>query len=246
MSSVTIQERRGQQARDLASLIRKTGKLVLPEANPDFPNRDGRFDHVYGKLGERLYGGLITAAAQLEDPKLYRLVRKLNVLNGCYVMTRILSYGPQAYADHVDLTASSPETALEDLGQVMKRDKAVVKIFADTDIRSNQTYEANFGLLQHAPTYPDVLPFVVGPDADGNPSFQASPVVLMRTWRDVADNWRGPEPYPEAAKPIYCPAVGMVLNHLWGTAVNACMSEPNLFPADLAMLRGATSGSVAA
>lgn len=231
---------RSQHAKDLAAIVR--GFVLVPTAPdfiPDF-TRDERFYHAYGRLAEGLYGGFVKQAEASQDERLIGLSRRPSVLHGLYVLTRMLSYGPAAYASHlkaapVETSLNIPDAATH-LSSIMKRSKGILKLFADRDIKSNHALEVNFGLLQYPPTYETEPPFVIQPDGEGDLKFDASSSALDRTnFEIIRRRLEGSLPQPGPAE-IHCPAIGIVLDTMWDKAVDECAGNPGLYPADLAEL----------
>ncbi len=231
------QEQKSQQAKDLASIVRDPAAQGESDFVPEY-DKDNRFDHAYGRLGEDLYIGFAQQANASGNERLIELASRYNVLNGLYIMTRLLSYAPSAY---VEYTKARPvaEQSLDELGQIMQASRSVLKPFADRDIKGSQTYEIHFGLQQYPPMYSDVPPFLIEENEAGDVQLQASPTILRRAGIETIQ--RG-IPTLDPSK-IYCPAVGMVMNSLWSAAVTECVERPELFPADLAKLSFETTDS---
>ena len=150
---MNLGDKRTQQANDLRAIIGHD-ELVLPnkvELDPNF-EREDRFDNEYGRLAERLYGGLAVMAAASGNERMTGLVSHGNVLNGMYVLTSMLSYGPKAYGAYLQ-DHPTPEHPVAELGKIMKRSDGTARLFADIDGYSNASFELNFGLWQHPPVY---------------------------------------------------------------------------------------------
>jgi hypothetical protein len=234
-NGIPVREVRTQQARNLGAIIRQPCESVDSELILPF-TRDERFDHVYGRLGEQLFIGFGRQAHASGDEKLISIAGRPAVLHGCYVMSRLLSYGPSAYADYMH---ANPEASpsLAEFTDIMKRSKGTFKTFADTDKKSNTTLEMNFGLLQYPPIYDDVPAFSIAPNKAGQLEFKESPVIKRRAMREIL-SWLPADALVQTKAPgdIYCPAVGIVLSTLWESGIDTAASDPALFAADFSRL----------
>jgi hypothetical protein len=117
----------------------------------------------------------------------------------------------------------------------MLRSSGVLKPFANCDIKTNKTLENSFGLLEHPPVYEET-PFVIAPNQDGRLVFGESPSTLLQAKIEVIGRTLAGNIDPGAAGDIHCPAVGIVLNSMWAKAVESCVENPELYPADLARI----------
>lgn len=226
-TSAGLQETRRQQARDLRTLLGNSQFEAATDTSGIEFIRDKRFNGEYGLLAERLFCGLGERATATGNERLVEFAGGLNVLHGCYVMGKILSYGPSAYLKYL---ADSPETkdpAAIDLGNIMLRSKKILRLFADKTQRDNTTYEINFGLHQYSPVH-EKVPFRISPNESGLLVFSESPVTLMHTRLEIARRnlQKGVESEPDG---IHCPASGRVLDSIWSAAVEECVKDASLF-----------------
>ncbi|HVA11374.1 MAG TPA: hypothetical protein VNG32_04395 [Candidatus Dormibacteraeota bacterium] len=114
----------------------------------------------------------------------------------------------------------------------MRRSSDIVKIFADCDIKSNHTFELNFGLLQYKPLY-EPLPFIIEPDETDQPVFGPSHRTLLLTQTDIMSRRLGGDIPTEPDPAARCPAIGRVMTAFWNAGVDECVSDPGLFAAGL-------------
>lgn len=224
---------RSYQARALADIVKGSeDKALDPAYVPDF-TPDTRFDDAYGRLGERLYVDYAQKGDATGNEALRELAKRAINLHGCYVLTRLMRYGPEAYADYSKDQPFHQPSILE-LAGIMQRSSAVHKTFADLNKKDNTTAETAFGLLTFAPQYEDIAPFQITPDAQGGLVFDASPVLLRRAKIEALQK-RLAEGLPIGGEPgEKCPAIGMVLDGLWSKGVELCATDPQLYAADLA------------
>lgn len=230
-------ELRSQQARDLAEVLRKSAAMpVNPTYAPHIPplSRDRRFSGKYGELGERLYLGYALRGDATGDQHLRAISVNPLTQHGCYVLTRIMSNGPEAYANYSRVLPDHQPSVIE-LVEIMGRSSGVLKTFADISKKDNTTIETTFGLLESPPPHTDVPPFEVGPNQQGELEFRTSPIFLQRA-KVEAMQIRLSENLPVTRQPdeLFCPAIGIVLNSLWTKGLESCASDPQLFAADLA------------
>jgi hypothetical protein len=234
---LALKELRSQQARDLADVLRKSAAIRAdPTYIPRVPplSRDRRFPGKYGELGERLYLGYALRGDATGDEHLRALSANGLTQHGCYVLTRIMSKGPEAYANYSQAQPDHQPSVTE-LGEIMNRSSAILKTFADISKKDNTTIETAFGLLQYPPLYDDVPPFEVRQSEQGKLEFGASPIILERAKLEAL-KIRLNEDLPVAREPgeLFCPAIGMVLDTFWTKGIESCISDPDLFAADLA------------
>src|SRR5581483_3395306 len=97
-----VQETRLSQARDLRRILGASGLKVTCPAPSSNLEIDHRFNNPYGKLAEKLYFSFLRQALETGDVSLIELAGRPNILNGCYIVTKILSYGPKAYARYIN------------------------------------------------------------------------------------------------------------------------------------------------
>lgn len=218
------------QARDLRTVLGKSGIIGVANLPPEVElKRDPRFKGKYGILGEQLFYGLIEQARSTGQGHLVELVDRPNVMNGCYVLTKILSYGPKAYSRYIQGQQHKSEKPVDELASIMKRSRGILRLFADQEQRANTTYEINFGLHQFPPVFEDV-PFVIRPNQDQELLFVASPLTLMQTVLEVER--RLPEEQVRDGG-IHCPAMGKVLGAIWDEGIQRCVEQQHLYPAEL-------------
>jgi hypothetical protein len=232
-SGSNIAELRSWQANGLRTIMGSSGLTIPEDLELDASvEHDKRFEHEYGDLAERLYSSFVTKAKETGDKGLIKFATQPNVLNGCYVLTRLLSYGPAAYADYL---RSNPthEGSLDELGLIMKRSShTTLKLFADLDKQSSNTFEINFGLRQFPPPY-ERTPFVVEPDENDQLAFLATPSTLLRTKSEVIGRRLDGDMPSERNPDERCPAIGRVLAAIWYAGIEECMRDPDLFQASL-------------
>lgn len=229
--TVGLRETRLQQARDLRLLVGQSGLQAATDTPCIETIRDRRFNGAYGLMAERLFYGLGERANATGNERLIGLAEGINVLNGCYVTGKILSYGPKAYLRFLAEKPEPTEPSVDELGGIMKRSKKIVRLFSDLTQRDNTTYEINFGLHQYPPVHEEV-PFLIAHDESGELLFSESPITLMRTKLEVASRNLN-EGVSNLPNGIHCPASGKVLDAIWSAGVEVCVQDPDLYAHDI-------------
>lgn len=233
MQVTPTKEKRQIQAKNLARIIRSANGSDL---SPDIAQQhepDSRFDHEYGRLAESMWRKFVSQAYGSGDEKLVSLAIKPNVLHGFYVMTKLASYGPPAYANYLAAERPGKHPDVTELAEIMKDSKSALRLFTDLDNSSNRTYELNFGLLEDPPCY-ETTPFMISPNEKKELLFKPSPLTLENTQLEVIRTKLVlKEMFGHNPTPASCPAIGIVLNTLWCEAIDHCAQDPQLFAADL-------------
>jgi hypothetical protein len=229
---VTMQvtgELRAFQARALKHITtQKPTELPADLKLPGFIE-DAFYDGPYAELAKRLNRGLLERAATTRDERLLELSLQPSVRFGLYALCKTLSYAPDAYLKYSAHREESRSTTA--LGEILLRSAGVVNYFAGVDDGLATVREVNFGLRAMPPTHEE-NPFLID-DESGAPMFAISPYTAAATELEVQQKIADGSLVIPTERYRKCPAVGIVLTSQWGTAVNRCVEEVQLFPYDL-------------
>lgn len=228
----SIPELRDWQANSLRAIIGHSGLVAGEAIELGKHGQDHRFNNEYGRLGERLYTSFAAHAKATQDERLIELATQYNVLNGAYVLTSILRYGPKAYGAHLQ-DQSEAEASVQELGDIMARSGGIIKLFADRDQRSNSTFELNFGLWEYPPVY-EPVPFIIELGEEDKLVFKPSPASLLQTKLEVARRRLSGDLPMEPNPDERCPAIGRVMTAMWNAGIEESVNDPQLFEAGLA------------
>lgn len=222
-------ERSKEAAKGLARILRASD-LVEPDMEymPEIRFRPN-FDDKYSHLAEEMFIDFSRRAKAMNDDGLTKLASKQTVLHGMRIMTRMMRYGPSSYAAYKDRAGDLRTATVDELSSVVRasRDEMVNPI-GHLDSQSAFVMETDIGLIGFGQTW--TPPYVLA-DTEAGLRMQPSGVLMREATIDIIREKINTEnPYLTGR----CPALGIVLKHFWGQAVDSCAAQPDLFPMDLA------------
>jgi len=188
---------------------------------------DNNFKGPYASLMRGMHLNFVAQAASSEDTRYVVLVKSSGIAHGFNVIGRILSWSTDAYKHYSLERSEAPQPTT--LGAILHNSMPTVDQLAGMEGADNTTYEKNFGLLRYGPVY-ERLPFLIAEDSKGDLSLQLSRLTLQKTVVDIYNDKINKSENSNRR----CPAIGKVMRGIWSEAIEACVVDPQLFPAYLA------------
>lgn len=207
----------------LALAIEPAVTETAPDVSPDPP-----FPDKYGSLARKLYVSYDEALPGLIGEQA-DLVNGENAVSGLDVMARILSFGPQTYADYT--RAHGQSASLEELTTIMKNSYDTVNALMSMDGWTNNDYEAALALSGGNAERPRGLFTIVR--TDEGPRFVATDNALRNALAKVAQRRATAQSDPEPESWQKCPARGLFGLTLWRRMVDLAAADPEMLAVDL-------------